>query len=293
MRSLICGAYDLHVHSAPDLIRRGVDDMELAGRISACGMAGFAIKSHFFCTAQRAELVRQANPSCDAIGTLTLNNAVGGINPIAVEMAARAGARLIWFPTCDAQWERDYAEAESGKKAFWAEIVEEMHRANIRLPGIRLLGEDGKLRGCVHEVLEVIAKHRIALCTGHISHAETFALLRAAHEQGVERMIVTHVTFPSTRYTLEEQREMARLGAYMEHCYCTYATGKAEFADVARQIRELGPEHVILSTDLGQPARAYPDEGMLHFAADLYENGFTEREIAQMVRENCRRLIQA
>ena len=35
------------------------------------------------------------------VGTLTLNWAVGGMNALAVEIAAREGARIVWMPTVD------------------------------------------------------------------------------------------------------------------------------------------------------------------------------------------------
>jgi hypothetical protein len=103
--NLLKGAYDLHVHSAPDVLPRMMDDIEMAQRIIASGMAGYAIKSHYFCTSERAELIRKMFPKCNAIGTITLNSSVGGINPSAVEMAGRSGAKIVWFPTCDSQHE--------------------------------------------------------------------------------------------------------------------------------------------------------------------------------------------
>lgn len=286
LTELLHGAYDLHVHSAPDLLPRKLDDLDMARRIANSGMAGFVAKSHFFCTAQRAEMVRKLHPGCYEAGALCLNNAVGGINPIAVEMAARAGARLIWFPTCDAQWERRYAEKDASKKAFWARIVEDLQADHIEMPGISLLDERRRLLPCVHDVLEVIAKHRLTLCTGHISHEETFSLVREAHAKGIERIVITHATFPSTFYTVDEQKALTALGAVVEHCYATYATGKTALSVVLQQIRELGPQHVALGTDLGQTTRAYPDEGMAHFLTDLYEGGFTQAEIKRMVHDN-------
>ena len=57
MDSLIKGAYDLHVHSAPDILPRLMDDLDMIGRIRESGMAGYVIKSHYFCTAERATLI--------------------------------------------------------------------------------------------------------------------------------------------------------------------------------------------------------------------------------------------
>ena len=290
---LIKGAYDLHLHSAPDVLPRIVDDMEMARRITALGMKGFAAKNHFFCTAPRAQLVKKAYPGCNAVGTICLNNAVGGVNPIAVELAARCGTKLVWFPTCDALWERQYAEKEPGKKAFWAKIVETLQEENIEMPGISLLDENGKLKRCVYDVLEVVKKNKMTICTGHISHQECFALISEAHRMVVERMIVTHVSFPSTFYTEEQQKTLIAQGAYMEQSYSTYATGKVTFEAMLRQIKAAGAKHVVLGTDLGQPTRDEPEAGLLKFLIDLYEGGVAPDDIRQMVSKNGADFVEA
>ena len=84
------GAYDLHVHVAPDVPRRRIDDHTLAQRFAELGLAGFALKSHYTSTAERAQVVSALVPKVRVAGTLTLNWAVGGLNALAVEIAARA-----------------------------------------------------------------------------------------------------------------------------------------------------------------------------------------------------------
>ena len=71
MKELIQGAYDLHVHSAPDVLPRKMTDVETAKRIEASGMAGYAIKSHYFCTAERAKIINEMFPKCHTIGAIT------------------------------------------------------------------------------------------------------------------------------------------------------------------------------------------------------------------------------
>ena len=46
---------------------------------------------------------REAVPGVRALGTITLNHAVGGLNATAVEVAARQGARIVWLPDCRAR----------------------------------------------------------------------------------------------------------------------------------------------------------------------------------------------
>lgn len=105
VKDLLKGGYDLHVHSAPDCLPRKMDDIDMAERITASTLSGYAIKNHWTSTAGRAKLINRLYPGCDAIGTITLNSAVGGLNPTAVEMAARGGVKLVWFPTCDNEHE--------------------------------------------------------------------------------------------------------------------------------------------------------------------------------------------
>ena len=54
LNHLLKGAYDMHIHTAPDVTPRKCDDLELARRLQAAGMAGCAIKSHYMDTSGRA-----------------------------------------------------------------------------------------------------------------------------------------------------------------------------------------------------------------------------------------------
>ena len=82
------GAFDLHVHIDPDVIRRRITDLELAHRFLERGLRGFVLKSHYTSTAERAAVVRAAVPGIQALGSIALNAAVGGLNALAVEVAA-------------------------------------------------------------------------------------------------------------------------------------------------------------------------------------------------------------
>ena len=58
-RELVRGAYDMHVHIAPDTVERRIDDVGLARRCRELGLAGFQLKSHYTSTAERASVVTQ------------------------------------------------------------------------------------------------------------------------------------------------------------------------------------------------------------------------------------------
>ncbi len=293
VKDLISNAFDMHIHSGPDVLPRSGDDIDFAQRMAQAGMNGYIIKSHYFNTAERATLARKAVPGVNVCGAVALNGAVGGVNPIAVQLAAMSGAKLIWFPTTDAKHEQESMFGPSApppeKLPFWAKIVQELRKQNINCPPVSVL-KDGKLTGETYDVLDIAAKFDIVVATGHLDHEETFALAKAAKERGVKKLLITHVTFPTTFYTIDEQKELIGYGAYVEHCYTTYATKKVEFDVIPAQIRAVGCEHVVLATDLGQPTAIFPDEGLLKFSEALLEKGFTEKEIHMMNGDNPRML---
>ena len=79
-RELVHGAFDMHIHVAPDVVPRRVDDLTLARRFHEVGLDGFVLKSHYTSTAERASVVRAAVPGVMAMGSITLNRSVGGMN---------------------------------------------------------------------------------------------------------------------------------------------------------------------------------------------------------------------
>ena len=91
-RHLVRGAYDLHVHVAPDVMRRRVTDVQLARRCWDAGLAGFVLKSHYVPTAERAAVVNEAlGGAVQVLGGLALNASVGGMNPPATSARSRLG----------------------------------------------------------------------------------------------------------------------------------------------------------------------------------------------------------
>src|SRR5262250_3992247 len=73
------GAYDLHVHSAPDLFPRIADDREMVAHAARQGFAGVVMKNHFEGTASRAKLAGDVAGALKVYGSLVLNRYVGGI----------------------------------------------------------------------------------------------------------------------------------------------------------------------------------------------------------------------
>ncbi|WP_235867335.1 DUF6282 family protein [Priestia abyssalis] len=291
---LLQGAYDLHVHTGPDISQRKLDDLEYAERTRKLGMKGFGIKSHYFCSAERARLVKKLYPDVNPIGAITLNNSVGGINPSAVEMAARDGAKIVWMPTFDAANEIQYMFSQTGYSELppWAKVQMERKEQGKSQLGISIL-EDGNLTTQTREVLDLIAEYKLILATGHLGKQEIYALAKAAKEHNIKKVLVTHPTFSSIAFTKEEQKELAQLGAIMDQCFgCISPEYGITWEELYPQIRFVGPENCILSSDLGQTNNPYPDEGLLTFVTNLMENGFSQEEVKRMTAQNTSFLVE-
>jgi hypothetical protein len=283
----IQGGYDLQVHVAPDVIARRIDDIDLAREFLGHGLGGFVLKSHYVQTGERAKVVAKAVPGINAYGALTLNHAVGGINPVAVEIAGRSGCKIVWMPTVDAENETAGMPGPARKKPpFWAEIQQELSDMGISPPRITVLDSAGRISQLTRTCLELIAKHDMILATGHLGRREIFPLVRTAREMKLRKVIVTHAEFPSQNLSAEEQVKLSAMGAMIEHCFTTMHTGKASWNDVLLSIRAVGPESCILSTDLGQTINPPVAEGFAMFAQKLLEGGFSLDEVRRMAVAN-------
>jgi hypothetical protein len=289
-RELLRGAYDTHMHISPDVVERKIDDITLARRFAELGMDGFVLKSHYGSTAERAAVVRAAVPETNVLGAIALNRAVGGINPLAVEIAAREGARTVWLPTVDSVNESHEREAPPGAKVpVWVKLQLELREQGIEIPPVPVVAEnDGTVLPELREVLGMIARHRMMLATGHLSRDEIFAVVDAALEEGVRDIVITHPEFPSQDLSIDDQKALADKGALLERCFTTPHTGKVTWERWIENIRATGPEHSVLSTDLGQVFNPAVEDGMALMVDRLLEAGFEEEEVYVMAVVNTR-----
>jgi Family of unknown function (DUF6282) len=293
-RELLRGAYDTHIHVAPDVVPRIVDDVTLARRFAALGMDGFILKSHYTATAERAGVVRAAVPGIQALGAIVLNRAVGGMNALAVEVGAREGARTVWLPTVDSVNESHERDAPAGAKVpVWVKLQLELRQQGIEIPPVPVVDDSGTVLPETWAVLERIAHHGLLLATGHLARDEIFAVVDAAREAGVHQIVITHPEFPAQSLSVEDQRSLAAAGALLERCMTTPHTGKIAWEEWIAHIRETGPEHSILSTDLGQVFNPPVEDGMGIMVDRLLAAGFNDEEVQVMAVANTRRVAGA
>jgi hypothetical protein len=281
-KDLLEGAIDLHVHALPDLGDRYCDCMDLMEEGQRRGMAGILLKDHTTLTSDRAYILNRLYSRIKAYGSLALNYPVGGLNPAAVETAVRLGAVQIYMPTYCAANQVSKWGIGAGPQAYPFPGDEK---------GISLLNDRGKLIREVGMILEIIAASDVILGTGHISVQEILPLVRFAKEVGVRKILITHPSLKLIGMSIEDQAEAVRHGAYIEHCYVAStqalaSKGMTSIDEMSEQIRGVGPERCILSTDFGQVSNPSPIKGFEEFIGHLVDRGFSDQEIRKMIKEN-------
>lgn len=268
------GVIDMHLHCAPDVEPRLADDIETTRAAAEAGMRAIVFKSHVTQTADRATIAKRVVGNIRVFGGVTLNYPVGGLNPAAVEVALGLGAKEIWMPTKESAHERAYR----GQK----------------LPGLSIFNERGEIVPVVYEIIDLIREADVILGTGHLSIEETIVLVRLARERGVRKVLVTHPEAYFFQMPVAVQSELAALGAYFERCFVfttQLAGATVSVADIAQQIKTVGVESTVLSSDLGQPQNPSPVDGMREYLAGLAAAVLSRRDLELVSQETPAELL--
>ncbi|HUF91789.1 MAG TPA: DUF6282 family protein [Candidatus Limnocylindria bacterium] len=274
------GAYDLHVHSAPDLFPRIAGDVEMVADAARHGFAGVVMKNHFEPTASRAQLAAGAAGGMKVYGGLVLNRYVGGVNPAAVEVALRMGARIVWMPTLDSACHR----AAFG---FGGSFDAQSSGLQTAADGLSILRE-GRLMDEAREIMALVRERGAALATGHVGFEEIRALVEEAGAQGFRKLIVTHPFDKAPGLTLEQVQSLARPDVRIEFVFCSI-TPKWAFTDaaaIAHCMKTIGPARFVVSSDGGQAHNPMPAEGYRRFVQALHAEGVAAEDFRVMCRDN-------
>ncbi len=315
---LLKGAIDIHVHPGPHLFSspRRVDPFEAATQARDAGMRAIVLLDVFEMSNGTAWLVNRAVPDFKVYGGLILNTVYGGMNPRAVKTALYYGdgAKYISFGAHSTY----YQAAKEGRiiKGTFVPLselypkfkTEELDRC-IRIPLDAGPGPE------LDEILRLIADHpHVYLDTGHVSVAEAMRLIDLKEKYGYQKIIVSSSVTKIA--TVEQLKEMAAKGAFIEYTFGAYTAatliplthyyvekeyisideGMSEHAqgglpEVARQIRQIGPQHCIMATDFGRYGLSTPVEGLRQFIACLLDLGIPPDDIRMMVKTNPEKLL--
>lgn len=284
VRRLLEGSIDVHIHSAPDIFPRIMNDVDLALSAKQEGMRAILIKSHVVITADRAEVASE-QAGFPVFGAIALNLPVGGINLEAVEVALKMGAKEVWMPTIHAS----HYVAQKDHVPTLAKAV----KPDIK--GIYLLNEDGSLKEELYPIFRKIAEYDVALGTGHITCQEAKRVVKEAAKVGVKKIVVTHPLATFVNYTVEDMKEVLDNGAlFLEHVF-NDVTRQVAYPitqkQIAEAIRAIGAKHIIMSTDSGQWLNPIPAQSMGIYIKDMLDLGISEDDIHLMVKVNPAKML--
>src|SRR5260221_46830 len=280
------GVIDMPVPSHPDVFGRNMDDIDVGQLAKAKGMRGILLKNHISETASRAALVMKVVPGIEVFGGVVLNNAVGGINPNAVEWMHRVyGSRgkVVWLPTF---------ESDKHVKTFSGPTAK----------GI-VVAPNGQVTPEMEAVLKIIARENLLLATGHVTPEEVLAVTKRARELGVKNIIVTHGLTNVPGLSMAQAKQVADMGAVIEVCFLQFRAGpnaplpflvhwqQINAKNVAQAVKELGAKSLVISSDLGQSANMTHPDGIETAIAEMKKEGISDADIDIMMRKNPARLL--
>lgn len=273
------GVIDMHIHSAPDIRKRRMNDLEIMEAAVERNIRAVVIKSHQVPTVDRAALVNmicaKKYPASDftMYGGVTLNRSMGGINPWAVEAALKLGAKIVWLPTITSE--------NHCRKEGWSDPV--------------ICTQNGKVVEPMKDVFHMIRDYDVVLATGHISAKECFLVTEAARDAGVSKIVITHPEFHIVGLSLEQQEKMVRdYDVLLEREYAQPVGGgayKKNLPENVEAMRRIGVEHFIVSTDGGQMQNPKWYHTIEEYINYLYDAGFTKEEIDTMTKVNPAKLL--
>lgn len=288
VEKLLAGAVDLHCHSGPAAMPRILDHHEAMMDCAAAGFRALVYKDHFYLGTPHAILLEKLFPDTGVqlFSGIALNNAVGGINPHAVDHAAKIGAKIVWMPTLSA--ENHIAQASGQAKSF-------PKTAQKMLDPIPLsaLDANGQVSDATKKVLDLIAEADIILAGGHLPVSELHLVFAEARRRGVKKMIVNHPTYV-VGCSDEDIRGLVGLGVSMEHSICMFVEGRSKKYDpdkLKHLIEVAGVDRTVLSSDLGLMGSPRPVDGYRQIVEILLDLQMSEGDIRKLIGSNAAALL--
>jgi hypothetical protein len=278
---LIRDTVDLHYHSGPSPFPRRFDPVDSAKHYDEHGFKAVVYKSHHHNTVMDILSIKAIldEMRVRVFGGIALNGLVGGLNPRAVEMCLKMGGKVVWFPTISSLSHCEYHSHGGSFPQATMQLRDEVPNP--------VFGEDGKLKPEVYDIIQLIKEEDAVLAAGHLSPPEIFAVFKAAREAGVEKLLVLHPEFV-VNMSEDEGRELAQMGAYIEHEVGMYYRDRPEYpiSRLISWINAVGPERTTLGSDTGQATSPLPSEVFGKVAQELVDNGVSERDLHRMLSDN-------
>ena len=266
------GVIDMHIHTAPDIRQRPLDDIDIAMAAKKLGIRGIVLKCHVMSTVSRAIIAEKVCRGVKVFGGIVLNPQVGGLNHSAVEAAIQMGAKIVWLPT------------------LFSSNHRKMHGKNDGIETVI----DNKVVPALKNILDIIAKNNVVLATSHLSTKEIFVVVNEAQHRGIKKIVITHPEIGVVNMSINDQKALAESGVYFERCYAKpIGNGKYEKNLVTNleAIDKVGYQSTIIATDSGQMENPLWDKAITEYFNFLENSGISQKELDIMAKYNPAKLL--
>jgi len=284
------GVVDMHLHGAPTgWMPYRPSMLETSREASIAGMKALVFKDHYYMTSPIARVIQESIEGwcvergitpVEVYGGVTLNYAVGGLNPVAVKTALKGDfkqkTKVIWMPSIDSDLTR--------------------RAANLG-PGITIL-DNGRLKKEVVEIVGAVASSdtKVAIETSHLYFEEILALAEECEKQGVD-LVVTHANQELTLLTVEEAAKLVERKAWIQLAIISMlgtplaAPGwVVNYHHSMELLKSIGPDRIILASDAGQTG-AKPVEYFKMGIWSLLARDVSSDVVMKISSENPRRVL--
>jgi hypothetical protein len=283
------GVIDIHAHSGPDSRPRSIDFLDAARYAKLKGMRGLVLKHHLDSSAGYAYIARKEVPGLEVFGLIDLNQPFGGMNAAAVEhfvQVSMPGAppegygRVVMLASDDTPYQLQVNKSTA--------------------PPVVVV-RNGEVVPEAKTIIGLIKKYNLTLSTGHHNGAESVIIVREAIRQGIppQRIGVTHANIDPPGLTIAQMQEVAKMGAFVEVCTQSQRaltpeaqkTLDARDDRIADIIKQVGPNNIIVETDLGQANNEYHADGILAFVRAMRARGISAADTDIMTKRNPARYL--
>lgn len=273
-KNLLLGSIDFHIHGGPDVRPRKMSEITIAQAAKQAGMKGVIIKNHVTPTTCRARLIQEMLGGYLVYGGLVLNRPAGGLNPSAVEVELKLGAKEIWLPTISSV----------------AQI--QLNKGNLA-SAVPVTDERGAFIPALIEVLDLIAQAGAVLGTGHLAPEEVEKMVCLARQRKVQKIVITHPENNPPAMPLDMQLRLVKQGVFFERTLLSaLPPRKITLEIMAEHIKAVGAETTIMATDFGQAENEEPITGLIKFMKSMVAFGIPAEQIATMVQKNPAQVLE-
>jgi len=292
---------DMHVHVGPEYLQRRYTAQALVEEGRRAGF-GAVMKNHFQPTTSWVSQAVRPDDKVKFAGAVVLNASVGGVDEDGVRAAMsgwkqdvrapdpQRGGAVVWLPTLSAE-----AHLNLYNRREMPEVWGVKGKYSRYVPigcGFRLDEKNEEVMAGVDRMLKAVAGNDLVLATGHLNATETVALIRRAHAAGLRRILMTHPLFQATNQEVDVLVKMWReYGAYSELAFINIAMDHLTYEQYVEVIEAVGPEGVVLTTDLGQVMNTDVADGWRQYMQELKRRGVGEDAISRMSVLNPHRIL--